>query len=372
MRRYFVIPVLVAAFGFTATLAQRPGAVRPGTRGANGQRANVDRELWRVLEDWSRKSAAIERLEGEILRRTYDTAFGVERIGEGYFYFEAPDKGRLDLDAYPITPKMRADRQKKGAKVRRKEGVPYKLESDQREKWVCDGKRIISVEVEDKTATVGKLPEELRGRNIMNGPLPFLFGLPPADAVARFEIEMTRRPTQKNPFAWLKAKPKRSDDQREWREADVILDTRTGLPSHVRLIKPSETLEEVYRFSKLKVNSRAGKVLGFFGRQPFKVDLHDYQVNVAMPDNGQPIPGAGPQGAAPGLAVVPNVIGLSHQKAEAALNRVGIGSKNISKLRGKAARTASQVFRVQQQNPVPGTPIEPGTRVSLRFWTEVQ
>ncbi len=371
MRRSLVILVSLAVFCVAATFAQQPEPGGPDTSRAV-QRIDVDPELWRVLEDWSEKSAGFERLEGEILRREYETTFAVERVGTGYFYYETPDKGRLDLNAVKITPQMLTARSQKGAKVKRrkKDGAPFTLESGQPMKWVCDGQRIINIDVDVKTASVHKLPEELRGGNIMNGPLPFLFGLPPLEAVNRFALKLTRRPTQQSPFAILKAIPKRSDDASSWKEAEVILDTRTGLPAHVRLLRPSGNLEDVYSFSKLRMNRPGGKIFEFFGRRPFKVDLRDYQIKLVdglhdAPAE-QPVAKNDPQ-AEP---VIPNLVGLSHEDAEAALKRLGISRGNIKKLRGDPAERSTDVYRVQQQSPQPGKPIDTTTRVSLYLWTK--
>ena len=371
MRRSLVILVSLVAFCVTATFAQQPDQTAPDSS-QNVQQADVDRELWDVLKDWSEKSAGFERLEGEILRREYETTFAVERVGTGYFYYEAPDKGRLDLNAVTITPQMLTAREQKGAKVKRREkdGAPFTLESGQPMKWICDGQRVINIDVDVKTASVNKLPEELRGGNIMNGPLPFLFGLPPLEAVNRFALKLTRAPTQQSPFAILKAIPKRSDDASSWKEAEVILDTRTGLPAHVRLLRPSGNLEDVYSFSKLRMNRPGGKIFEFFGRRPFKVDLRDYQVKLVEGRRDAPAEQRLNKNGAPSEPVIPNLVGLPHNDAEAELKRLGIPRGNIKKLRGDPAERSTDIYRVQQQSPPPGKLIDTTTLVSLYLWTK--
>lgn len=377
MRRLFMIPIALFTLGLTPVLAQQAGRARLDDSRA-AQRPQVDPELWQVLTNWSQKSGGVQRLEGEIVRRTYDFAFGVERIGTGYFYYESPDKGRLDLAAVEINPAMLKARQAKGARVRRKpDGTPYTLESDAPEKWVCDGERIINMNVQNKTAMVLKLLEEQRGRNIMNGPLPFLFGLPPDEAVDRFHLELLAAPTAKNPMAKLRAKPKRPADAQAWKVAEVFLDTRTGLPAHVRLINPAESGEEVYSFRKLKSNARVGGFLHIFTRNPFKVDLSKYQVDWKDPNGESPAQqqiGAAPQQArvARGGPVVPNLVGMSHKEAEAALNRLGVSKKNVKMRRGHVARKPQDVYRVESQSPAPGTPIKDKTRVALDLWIKAK
>ena len=176
------------------------------------------------------------------------------------------------------------------------------------------------------------------------------------NAVNRFELELTREPTRKDPHAWLKAIPKRPDDAREWRQADVILDTRTGLPAYVRLIKPAGTSEEGYRFSSLKVNSRVGKIKEFFGKDPFRVDLRGYQVDA--PDAGAP--------------VMPDLAGMYYKQAEAALARLGIPAEKIDKFRGNPAKNQADQNRIRRQKPQAGSPMNPETRIALEFWTTVK
>jgi TIGR03009 family protein len=366
MRRSFVIFGLLTIFCASAAFAQQPSQARIQEQ---IRRSQVDPELWDVLEEWSEKSANVKRLEGEILLRTYDTTFGVERLGEGYFYYASPDKGRLDLNAVPIAPAMLKARNKPDAKVRRKNGVPFKLESEDPVKWICDGVQVISMRVAEKKASVGQLPKHLRGKNIMDGPLPFLFGLPPLEAVNRFSMVLQQKPTQQNPFAKIQAKPRRSEDAKAWKSAQIILDTNTGLPAHVRLVKPAGTLEEIYSFSELKVNARAGRIKEFFGSgDPFKVSLRGYQVNVG--ETGDDAPGRQPMAAdRPDRRVVPDLVGMSYKQASTTLSRLGIKAKSITSYKGKPAQDKRDENRVRRQKPLADTPITREMKVALEFWT---
>ena len=366
MRRSLIIPVLLTIVCTSPVSGQQPGQARL-EESPQADTTQVDPALWKILEDWSRRSSGIRRLEGSIARWKYDLTFGVEYIGEGRFYYEEPDKGRLDLSPRPVTPEMLEAREQPGAKVHRKGGKPFELQSDQPEKWVCDGLRVISMDVEKKSAHVSQLPEELRGTNIMNGPLPFLFGLPPREAVRRFRLKLVQAPSAGNPYARLHAVPKQSNDAQAWKEADVILDTRTGLPAHVQLIHPSGTFKEVYSFSNLKQNDKAGGVLEFFRNSPFKVSLRGYQVNQV--EDGAEGSDGGQQVAA---RVMPNLVRLSHKQAKAKLQQLGLKKGQIRMFQGKAASAQEDVYRVQKQIPAPGTPLSASTEVSLLVWDKMQ
>lgn len=373
MRRSFLLAGLFALLCNSANFAQQAG--RTGPRGSDADsRANVDPALWRVLQDWSAGSSGIKRLKGRILQRTYDFTFSVERLGTGDFYYEAPDKGRLDINPIEITQALLNAREEEGAQVRRdKNGKPFKLQSEDEQRWICDGQRVTSMEVAERTATVLKLPPGERGRNIMNGPLPFLFALPPEQAVRRFDLKLLKAPTRADSIATLEATPRLAKDAQAWKGAKVMLDTRTGLPLHVQLIKPSGNSTVIYSFSDLTVNSRLAPVIAIFGKTPFNPGIpKGWKVRMVAGEDSEPggqrvtqsdtRPRLGP--------VVPNLVGMSHEDAEAELIRLGVSKKNISKFRGDPAIRAVDVFKVRQQKPLPGTPIDKDTRVSLQLWTK--
>src|ERR1041384_4950127 len=57
---------------------------------------NVPPELMKLLEDWEASSSKIKKLEGEHRRWEYDYVFNVVKHNTGKFYYESPDKGRID------------------------------------------------------------------------------------------------------------------------------------------------------------------------------------------------------------------------------------------------------------------------------------
>lgn len=367
MRRSLIIPVLLS-FLCAPAIAQEEGRARLNGSGQTGQQ-QVDPQLWRVLENWSTKSAGIERLEGEVLRRTYNMPFCVERLGTGYFYYESPDKGRLDVTGVEIDQKL-LDQRKQLAKQHPerikwnpKTKEPFTLESDNDEKWVCDGERVTSMNLAEKQAHVYTLRPEERGRNIMNGPMPFLFGLPPQQAVNRFHLKLITPPGPKNPYATLEALPKQASDAKAWKQARVMLDTRTGLPAHVQLVMPAGTESVTYSFSELKVN-RGNAFTDILGPDPFNPRIpRGWQVKMIRGEDdaggGQPVAGR---------PVVPNLVGMPYKDAEARLKKLGLNAQQIKRFRGNVARQPADVYRVQEQLPEPGTPINGKTVVSMRLW----
>ena len=368
MRRYIITPVVLFSFlgSLAVVWARQDGQAPP----------EVDSTLWRVLEFWEARSSKIERLRGDVVRRVYDTKWEVETIGQGLLYFEAPDKGRLDVLPVEINKKLLAARAKKGRRAVRqaKNGDPYRLVSAHGERWICDGQRLISTDEDKKSVDIVALPEELQGQNIMNGPLPFLFGLPPDEAIDRFHLELVAAPTEENPIARIKAIPKRRDDQQNWREATILLDTRTGLPTHVQLKAPGGTKEEVYSFDNMKKNQRT--IPEIFGRNPFHINLRSYTRNIIEDGNASPQPRQEaalrqpPQNNGIKPDQMPNLVGMVHTDAKAELVRRGLDEQNIKLNRGPRAQRKGDVYRVQQQDPAPGTPLERVDVATLMLWTK--
>ncbi len=354
MRRFVAVAVMLSAVGI--------GLSKTSARATGEGPEGVDSALWQVLKLWEARSAGIERLRGQVVRRSYDLKFEVETIGEGTLYFEAPDKGRLDIQPVEITEAMQERRRRLGpSRVKHgADGKPFRLQSSSGERWICDGERLISTNEESRSAEVVSLPEDLRGRSIMNGPLPFLFGLPAEEAIRRFELKLIAAPTRQNPIARIQAFPRRADDQRNWKSGTILLDTRTGLPTHVRLLHPSGNKEEVYSFHDLKVNA-ASFIPRIFGRNPFRISLRGYSVNIHDP--------AGEKTAAR-EQTVPDLIGMFHTDAVELLQQRGLTKKQIGLHRGDPARRPEDVFRVQEQDPPAGAPLKTVDRITLRLWTK--
>ena len=95
------------------------------------------------------------------------------------------DKGRLDMVPVEITENQIQARNQPGASV-----TPMANRSSLKravnECWICDGQSVININDDKKEASIAELPESMRGEQIMNTPLPVLFGLPPDEALRTF------------------------------------------------------------------------------------------------------------------------------------------------------------------------------------------
>ncbi|RMG41970.1 MAG: PASTA domain-containing protein [Planctomycetota bacterium] len=340
---------LLAWLALSVTAAARPAAAQ--TAGPAG--ASEDPQLESVLRKWQQATDGIDSLEGVQDRIVYDKVFFTAKHTRGHFYYQAPDKGRIDFDA-PKDAKPNA----RVTKTDPKTGKVYEFQvtSGQPETWICDGKFIVQIDHTQKTANKYPLPPDVQGKNIINGPLPFLFGLPPEVAKQRYRLKLLG---QNEHGLWIHVVPKWKQDAANYREATVILDPKTFLPRAVQLIDPAGTKETVFMFDQLKVNQAGhGNIVqriiraGLLRGDPFDPPLRGYKVVVHEQ-----------------AVKVPNVLRMNWKTAQATLAQRGF---KVRFERGAAAPDAKLTYTVARQVPAPDTLLAPGETVELTLFLPPQ
>lgn len=163
--------------------------------------------------------------------------------------------GRIDFSPAKI-PDPPVNPDKKAAN-----GAPYTIEAERRQRWICTGKEIFIIHDDDKIFDSVEIPVNQQGKNIMNGPLPFLFGMKADQAKQRYHLspgsmhwpygkvekQKDGKEIKLPPQIHVVALPKLEVDAREWCRAEVLMDGRF-LPIAIRLINPTQKIETVYRF----------------------------------------------------------------------------------------------------------------------------
>lgn len=299
----------------------------------------VTPELQKVLELWYHYSRQVERLEGQHDHEEINDTFLVIKKTKGKFWFEAPDKGRIDLEPVKITQNKEA----RGKKS-------YEIKPGSAKRWVCDGKEILQIDDEEKTVEKISIPTEYQGADIMNGPLPFLFGLPPEEAKKRFALKLLGR-TEKQ--IYISAKPITRRDAGNYDEAQIVLSAKNYLPTHIKLIHPGGTSSETFQFGKTKVNKPG--IFEWISGDPFDPKLRGYKVVMNQP-------GPQPQQMA-ALPAQPStqqpesvlnekplqVIGLNWKEAEKKIQQCSLVKKEGFKYgfaKGKPAPNTKAVYRI--------------------------
>jgi TIGR03009 family protein len=322
--------------------------------------AAVDPQLEAVLAAWHNKTKDIKKLQGQHTRWTFEKTFQVAKSSSGKFYYEAPDRGRIDLLPDPPATIKDIDPKQEGTQVLQP-GTPnaFTLKPDQPERWICDGKQVLKIDDTAKTYEAIAIPPEHRGQNIIDGPLPFLFGLPPDKAKQRYAMKLGEI-NQPNAI-YIIATPLQRFDAANWQRADIMLDATTYLPTLVKLLDPSGNRVTFYSFREHKIG--AVNLLALFGAgDPFKPILIGHkQVQAAQPvplrvENGEQKPVAG----------VPAVVGMNYKQATAILKARGY--PEVICVRDNTPSEPKFQYHVKSQSPPPNTAAAPGQKVTLTLY----
>lgn len=289
--------------GWTLVHAQQPGGSSPGvvqtgpsqtgggaTGPGGGQLPRPQMDLQEhpdvgpILTAWERYTRNIERLHGTFDRYVYDATFLVEKRAVGEFWYEAPDKGRLDFHPFPEErmPPANDKGQRLNPNKRGPNDFPYTVVADGRSKWICRGDALLAINVDEKSYMLTEIPPHLQGKNITASPLPFLFGMNAAEMRKRFFLSIGpmhdpdgsrtgRRQLH------LVAAPRLQALASEFSRAEVLLDPGTTLrdsqdqpifvPFAIKMLDPTGQQETVYTFHLQTTKVNEGPL--FFGN-PFR------------------------------------------------------------------------------------------------------
>jgi TIGR03009 family protein len=226
---------------------------------------NLDPKVEQILKDWEATTSTFNRLSGTFVRMKYDPVFEVEFKADGKFVYEAPDKGNYELKGVDVKGKV--------SKKNGKDGNPYELKSDTPERWVCTGKEVIKIDEQARTYEKAPIPPEGQGQNIIDGPLPFLFGMKAERAKKRYkQITLMKRTADEIQIEVL---PRLPEDASNWQKAVVIIDAKKFVPKAVKLIGPSGA-ETVHVFTQVDVNPSTS-----IFTNPFKPNLFGYKMIIS-------------------------------------------------------------------------------------------
>lgn len=316
-------------------------------------------ELDQVLVDWHKKSRQIDRLEGEHVRIIYDYVFQVATRAEGKFYYEAPDKGRIDL----VPDKQGAGKQFEKINPSTNKKVTLTAQPDQPERWICDGRQVLVIDEVQKSAQQYPLPAEARGNNIMDGPLPFLFGMPPEKAKQRYTMRLLQANAKDIDIIVY---PRWKQDLANYKWARIRIERETMLPMAVQMLDPAGSRETVYTFPRIAKNPKQGWLPNFLWKEKdvFKPDLSKYSIQAAEVAPGE-LAEKQPATVPAERQLVPAVIGFEFKEARVLLERSGY---TVKMLRGEPATTENLTYRVQAQTPAPKTAVDSGSVIALTLY----
>lgn len=297
-----VLLVIVACGAARQAGAQVPGQPQPAPRNVPNWiplSPAHEKYLDEILNYWEFKTSQIERYrcnfkryEYEMTRRVTPTnqtnyEFVNKTYTEGKIQYAAPDKGLFKAE----TIKHRTPPRQAG-------GPP--VWQDQvdgpREHWVCDGESIFEFNHPDKQLVVRPLPPEMKGKQIAEGPLPFMFGAKAEQIKSRFWVHVITPKNAQNEFH-LEAMPKTFQDAQNFRMLHIIIDGGDFLPKAMVLFHRNNA-KTTFLFEQREVNWNITlAALNIFRRDFYEPSLpgRDWKKVIVPVEQAAPEPAAPPR-----------------------------------------------------------------------------
>jgi TIGR03009 family protein len=117
---------------------------------------------------------------------------------------------------------------------------------DAGEHWVCNGESIYEFRHAERQLRETKLPPDMRGMAISEGPLPFVFGAKAATLKARYWMRIITPPDVRDQI-WLEALPREQRDAANFSKVELILQ-RDLMPFAIQIYKPGGQDRDVFQF----------------------------------------------------------------------------------------------------------------------------
>ncbi|HEX4131040.1 MAG TPA: TIGR03009 domain-containing protein [Pirellulales bacterium] len=208
------------------------------------EQANLDL----LLRAWEHHSGLIQTFSCEFTKHEYDAVW-VEKPpfrkskSEGELKFAKPDKGMYRIVAID------------GKKT------------DEGDHWVCDGKAVYVKDYSTKEVKETRLPPELQGKSIADGPLPFVFGIEAEKLKKRYWMRIIT-PADVKGQVWLEAYPKYAHDAANFRHIEVALSDTDLTPLAIQIYQPQDEspkkkVTDVYSLRKITKNGMVDRFLEF-------------------------------------------------------------------------------------------------------------
>jgi TIGR03009 family protein len=214
-----------------APAAQQPAPLSPE------QQAALDQ----LLAAWETRNAAVRTWACTFRKWEYNAWSPADANGErlafaestGELKYAAPDKGLFRVkETKQWSPEARRYETRGG---------------DTGEHWVCNGESIYEFRHSERQLRETKLPAEMRGKAISDGPLPFVFGAKSDTLKKRYWMRIVTPPDVRDQI-WLESLPKFQADAANFSKVELILQARDLMPFAIQIYKPAGQDRDVYQF----------------------------------------------------------------------------------------------------------------------------
>ena len=254
-----------------APASQQPAPLTPE------QQAALDQ----LLAAWETRNAAVRTWACTFHKWEYNAWSPADANGErqpfsestGELKYAAPDKGLFRVkETKQWSPEARRYESRGG---------------DTGEHWVCNGESIYEFRHSERQLRETKLPPEMRGKAISDGPLPFVFGAKADTLKKRYWMRIITPPNVRDQI-WLEALPKFQADAANFSKVELILQARDLMPFAIQIYKPAGQDRDVFQFDpRTNLIDRGLDMIRDFAKPmtPFgyKYVLEDLQAQPAGP-----------------------------------------------------------------------------------------
>jgi TIGR03009 family protein len=214
-------------------LSAQPPALAPQEQAALDQ----------LLAAWEARNASVRTWSCTFHKWEYNAWSPADAAGErlafaestGELKYAAPDKGLFRV---------------KESKQWNPEARRYEVRGgDAGEHWVCNGESIYEFRHPERQLRETKLPPEMRGKAISDGPLPFVFGAKADTLKKRYWMRIVT-PREAADQVWLEALPRFQADAANFAKVELILGARDLMPFAIQIYKPGGQDRDVYQFDQ--------------------------------------------------------------------------------------------------------------------------
>ncbi len=197
--------------------------------------------LERLLAAWETRNASVTTWSCGFYKWEYNAWSPADTAGErlafsestGEIKYAAPDKGLF---------RVKESKQWNGENKRYETRV-----GEAGEHWVCNGTSIYEFRHSERQLRETKLPPEMQGKAISDGPLPFVFGAKAETLKKRYRMRIITPPGVADQI-WLEAQPRMQADGANFSKVELILQARDLMPFAMQIYKPGGQDRDVYQF----------------------------------------------------------------------------------------------------------------------------
>ena len=214
-------------------------------------------QLDNVLKAWEQKSKDIKTFDCSFKRWEYDPVFPKPNadpnapayIELGIIKYATPDKGVFQV-MFQEGP----------------DGKSVPVDADRADHWICNGKSVYQYLPREKKLIEHKLPPEMQGKAIVDGPLPFLFGAEAQKLRQRYWVRTVPPPPSMQGVICLEAYPRYQQDAANFRTAILMLNVPAMTPRGLQILQPNGKSHASYEFYDAVFNDS----LRLFQGDPFR------------------------------------------------------------------------------------------------------